>query len=276
MVRPAVRYVPPGPVYGSPVSITEDAPAPAQAPPRSIVRTASGRPSPWWLLVAICVLVLVAVATAITTWWAATRETRTTSYRVLGDLAGIRLDLGAADVEIDGGAGAVEVRRVDRFAFGHPSGERRAVAAGVLTVASRCPAQVLGTCRTAYRVAVPDNVPVTLRTSSGSVRLVGVRASVTVTTSSGPVVADAFCGFSLRASSDTGAVRAVTQCSPDRLELRSRSGDVRAAVPPGRYRVDAQSASGRLRVRGLTLADDAPFQIQALSTTGDVTVEGTP
>ena len=57
-------------------------------------------------------------------WWALTRETRTTSYRVLGDVAGVRLDLGDADVEIDGGATAIEVRRVDTFAFGQPSDER--------------------------------------------------------------------------------------------------------------------------------------------------------
>ena len=58
-------------------------------------------------------------------WWARTRETRTTTYRVLGDLAGIRLDVGDADVEIDGGAAAIEVRRIDRFAFGAPSDEDR-------------------------------------------------------------------------------------------------------------------------------------------------------
>jgi hypothetical protein len=102
------------------VSITED--APTVAPPSSAPRTrppgrgGSGRH-------------LRPAArrrrAAFTIAWLASRETRTTSYRVLGDLAGIRLDLGDADVEIDGGASAVEVRRVDRFAFGKPSVERR-------------------------------------------------------------------------------------------------------------------------------------------------------
>ena len=66
------------------------------------------------------VVILVVVAATLAIWWARSRETRTTTYRVLGDLAGIRLDLGDADVEIDGGATAVEVRRVDRFAYGAP------------------------------------------------------------------------------------------------------------------------------------------------------------
>jgi hypothetical protein len=58
------------------------------------------------------------------------------------------------------------------------------------------------------------------------------------------------------------------------MELRSGDGDVRAVVPRGRYRVDAASDVGRQRVRGLTVADDAPFLIQALSTRGSVEVQG--
>jgi hypothetical protein len=232
------------------------------------------RVSAWWWLVAACGAVLVAAGIAVAIWWAVSRETRTTSYRVLGDLAGIRLDIGAADVEIDGGGGAVEVRRVDEFAFGHPSRERRTVRAGRLSIVSRCPEQVIGNCRTSYRVTVPDNVAVAVITSSGAVRLTGVRASVQVQTGSGGVAAGGFCGFSLRAISDAGDVRATADCSTERLELRSRTGDVHAVVPAGRYRVDAESDSGRRRVRGVTADDDAPYQVQALSTTGDVTVEG--
>jgi hypothetical protein len=208
-------------------------------------------------------------------WWGASRETRTTSYRVLGDLSGIDLDLGDADVQIDGGGGAVEVRRVDRFSFGHASTERRSVHGGVLRLVSRCPDQVLGACRAAYRLTVPDNVPVQLETASGSVRLNGVRASVQVTTGSGAIAATGFCGHALRAVSDSGAVVATADCSVEQFTLRSRSGDVHAIVPAGRYRVDAQSDAGSRRVRGVVAADDAPFQVQALSTSGDVSVDGT-
>jgi hypothetical protein len=250
------------------VSITED--APVQAPPKP--RNGRGSAA-WWWLVAACVLVLVAVATTLAIWWAATLETRTTSYRVLGDLTRIDLNLGDADVEIDGGATAVEVRRVDRFAYGAPSDERRSIAGGTLTIASTCPEQVLGSCRASYRLTVPDNVPLEIKSSSGSVRVTGVRASVHITTDDGAIVATGFCGFLLRASSDSGDVRAASECSADRLELRSRSGDVRVTAPAGRYQIDAQSDSGSSRIRGLTNVDEAPFQIQALSTTGDVSVE---
>jgi hypothetical protein len=216
--------------------------------------------------------VLVAGAVMLAIWWAVTLQTRTTPYRVLGDLAGIRLDLGDADVEIDGGATAVEVRRVDRFAYGAPSDERRSIAGGTLTIVSRCPRQVLGSCRAAYRLTVPDNVPIEIETTGGSVRLTGVRASVHVTTGEGAITATGFCGFLLRSSSDSGDVRATSECSADRLELRSRTGDVRVVVPSGRYQIDAQSDSGTSRIRGLTNVDDAPFQVQALSTSGNVFV----
>jgi Putative adhesin len=232
------------------------------------------RVSAWWWLVAACGAVLVAVAAAVAIWWGASSEVRTTSYRVLGDLAQIRLDLGAADVEVDGGGGAVDVRRVERFAFGHPSRERHTVEAGRLTIVSRCPRQVLGACRASYRVTVPDNVAVVVTTSSGAVRLAGVRATVQVQTRSGGIAATGFCGFSLRAISEAGNVSAAADCSTERLELRSRSGDVLARVPAGRYRVDAQSDAGLRRVRGVTEDDQAPYQVQTLSTTGDVAVEG--
>ena len=252
------------------MSITEDAPVEALPQPRP----EAPRAAAWWWVVAASVLVLVATAATLAVWWGLTRETRTTTYRVLGDdLAGVHLDLGDADVEIDGGAPAVEVRRVDRFAFGEPSREERSVTDNRLSIDSRCPDQVLGSCHATYRLTVPDNVPVEIETSSGSVLLTGVRASVQVDTRSGAITATGFCGFSLRASSDSGDVSAVAECSADRLELRSRSGDVHAVVPAGRYQVDAQSDSGSTRIRGLTPSDDAPFQIQALSASGNVSVE---
>jgi hypothetical protein len=56
--------------------------------------------------------------------------------------------------------------------------------------------------------------------------------------------------------------------------LRSTDGSVRASVPPGRYQVEAESTNGAERVSGVASVDDAPFSIQALSSSGDVTVEG--
>jgi hypothetical protein len=252
------------------VSITED--APVQVAPQQQSRSAATTVA-WWWLVAVSGLVLVLAGGTVVTWWALTRETVNTSYRVLGDVTGIRLDLGAADVEIDGGATAIEIRRTDEFAFGQPSSESHTVQDGRLNVVSRCPDQVLGGCHASFHISVPDNVPLDIETASGRVRLTGVRTSVRINSGSGAITATNFCGFAFSATSDSGDVGVRSECSADRLEARSRAGDVNVTVPPGRYAVDAQSDSGATRVRGLQNVEDAGFQIEAQSTSGDVTVE---
>jgi Putative adhesin len=258
------------------VSITEDAPAvPVSRPSVAFSPGRARRPSPWWLLVGGSALVLALVALALGGWWAASRETRITSYRVVGTLSAVELELDAAAVEVlGGGGGAVDVRRTDGFAFGRPPTERRAIEGGVLRISSRCPDIVLGTCETSYRISVPDNVQVNVRTTSGPVRMSRLNASARIATGSAPITIDGFCGFALTATSADGDVRARTDCSPDRVELRSGSGLVHATVPSSRYSVEAESATGSERVRGIIVAPDASFQIQAISGGDDVIVEG--
>jgi hypothetical protein len=261
------------------MSITEDAPAAASAARRPHVRLPgpARTASPWWLLVAASALVLIAVALVMGVWWAASSETRIVPpYRVVGTLSSVELDLGAAPVEITGGAGgAVEVGRVERYAFGRRPRETRSVQDGVLRITSRCRDTILGRCDVAYRIGVPDNVLVSVRTSSGRVHIGGLNGSARVTTGSGPIAIDGFCGFTLVATSTSGNVSGAAECSPDRIELRSGSGDVHAIVPVGRYRVDAHSDRGPApRVRNITVADDAAFTVQALSGNGVVTVDG--
>jgi DUF4097 and DUF4098 domain-containing protein YvlB len=127
-----------------------------------------------------------------------------------------------------------------------------------------------------YRVVVPDNVPVTVRTAGGAVRFQGYRGSARVTTRGGDIDIAGFCGFSLQARAESGDIAANAACAPQQLTLRSTHGSVRVSVPRGRYQVEAESAAGRHSVRGLDAAPDAPFAIQALSSTGDVSVEGRP
>lgn len=232
----------------------------------------------WPRLVTASASVVLLVALLLAAWWVASSEERVTSYSVRGTLTAIALDLGNADAEIVGGrqSPVVDVRRTDSFAFDRPADAERSVSRGTLRLRSRCPATVLGSCSASYRLTVPNNVPVTIRTASGDVRLDGFRGSARIETGTGNVSATAYCGFVLRARADDGNVSASASCAPNRLELRSRTGDVRAVVPPGRYRIDADSDTGRQRVDGLTTADDAPFQILALSGAGDVDLEAGP
>jgi len=125
-----------------------------------------------------------------------------------------------------------------------------------------------------YRLVVPDNLPIDIRTDAGQVRFRGYRGSATVVTTSGDIDITDFCGFSLDARADSGDITTNWSCPPQRMSVRSSSGSVHAIVPSGPYQVDAESASGRNVVRGITATSEAPFSIQALSTSGDVVVEG--
>ena len=237
------------------------------------------RASPWWWLVAASALLLLVIAAVLAVWWATSRTTQTVTYNVRGTPTTLELDVGSAPVQITGGAtGAVEVRRTEEFAFGRRPEITRDVDArsGLVRVTARCPATVLATCDVSFRIAVPDNVLVTVRTTSGRVAIASLNGSARVATSSGDVAISGFCGFTLVATSASGDVSAAADCSPDRMELRSSSGDVHAVVPAGRYRVDAHNDANEQRVRNLTEADDASFAIQALSGSGDVVVESAP
>jgi hypothetical protein len=234
--------------------------------------------SSWGWLVTVSAFALLTAGLAMVVWWAATSEERTGTYNVRGSVLGITLDLGEADLQIVGGGSqsALQVSHTDRFAFGHPAEAERAIKGGTLRLRSRCPAALLGSCSSSYRLRVPDNVPVRVRTTSGNVTSSGYRGSATVETNSGDVNFDGWCGFNLQVRAEVGDVRTAAACTPQRLQLRSRQGSVDALVPPGRYRVDASTDEGTRTVRGVTTGEDAPFQIQALSTTGDVRVGSGP
>jgi hypothetical protein len=222
-------------------------------------------------------LVVVGCLVALAIWGLASTQDRLVSFDVRGTLQGVDLDLGSAGVEVVRGTNAslVSVRRDEHFSFSRAARVSRSVRDGVLRVRGRCPATVANSCSASYRVIVPDNVPVDVRTTSGAIRLTDYHGSARISTQSGDVDVRDFCGFSLQVRAETGDVGVTSPCAPQRLSLRSTSGGVHAVVPPGRYQVDAESASGSQKVRGgVENATDAPFSIQALSTSGDVLVEG--
>jgi hypothetical protein len=226
--------------------------------------------------VAVCGAVVGVAAITLGIWSFASSQERRVVYAVQGMVTGVSLDLGDADVVVVGGGRttSVSVQHVDRFGFGHGPVAQRAVAGGVFRVRSRCPRTVLHGCSVAYRVVVPDNVPLAVRTSGGSVRFDGYRGSARITTGAGDIDIDGFCGFALQARADDGGdIDASTACPPPQLSLRTTTGHVHVQVPPARYRVDASTSGSRPRVRGVTTDAGAPFAIQALSGSGAVTVE---
>jgi hypothetical protein len=236
------------------------------------------RVSPWGRVVAISALLVVGGAVALAVGALASNRERVILYPVSGALKGVVFDLADGGIEIVGGGrrDSVSVERTERFAFGHDAESTRSVRDGVLRVGSRCPSAFPGRCTVSYRIVVPDNLPVEVRTGSGNVRLRDYRGSALLATDGGDIDVAGFCGFSLDARAGSGNVAAQTACAPPKLSLRANTGSVRAIVPRGSYDLDAESASGSERVRGVTTTPEAPFSIRALSGSGDVSVEGRP
>ncbi|MCW3033617.1 MAG: hypothetical protein JWM60_1962 [Solirubrobacterales bacterium] len=227
----------------------------------------------WSLLVSVSVAICILVALLAIVGWIASLHTNVTTYSYSGAITHVRLRLASGDATIvSSPSAAVEVRRTDRYAFGHAARERRSFAAGIVSVSSSCPRIILGSCSASYEVAVPETATVEVRTGDGNVRLDGFRGSANVRTGSGSVAAAAYCGFDLSAVSGSGDLQVATACAPRHLLLHTGSGNASALVPPGRYRVDASGA--RRRVGGVTPDAGAPFTLDLHSGSGTVTIGG--
>ena len=140
---------------------------------------------------------------------------------------------------------------------------------------SRCPTSLLGPCTVSYRVIVPDNVALDVRTTAGNVSLRSYRGTARVTTSAGAIDIGGYCGNSLDARSGAGAITVSRR-------LRAAAG----VAAFGHRRDPRGAAAGPLRPRrrehvaarrscaASTARSDAPYVVQVLSASGDVSVEG--
>ena len=151
--------------------------------------TTSARISRWGVVVMVCALLIVGGTAALAIASVTSSHKRIVSFAVSGSLSGVALDVDDADVLIAGGGqrSVLGVQRTDRFAFGHDAEVQRSLAGDELRIRSRCPNAVPRACSVHYRVVVPDNVPVTVRTAAGTVSFRGYRGSARVTTRSGDI-----------------------------------------------------------------------------------------
>ena len=236
-------------------------------------RTTVRRFSPWALLVVGSLMALVAGAAVLAAWWLGSSRTATVGYAVPGKLLGIELRVQSGNVTIVGGShSGVSVSRSDHSVYGHGPREQRSVRLGNLRLVSSCPVLVLGSCASNYRIEVPDNVSISVRAEHGTVRLEGYQGSANITTDAGSISAESYCGLVLGATSASGNISVGTSCSAERLALFSDSGSVAVTVPAGHYRIQANSQSGSSHVIGLVNDAGAPWDIEAGSNSGTVTV----
>ena len=241
------------------------APHAGGAEARSRLRT---RFSPWRLLVATSATVLIAAIAVMAGLWALTADRTFASYSASGALLGIEIDVARGNVEILGGGGRAG-SATERAVYGHEPVERRTIESGVLRIESQCAALVVGSCQADYRIAVPESVSITIVAERGDVRLAGYRGSAQIATNGGSISVGAFCGHKLQATARGGSIDVTAICAPEDLALRTDSGNVTAAPPPGRS-ASMPTRTWHRRRRAAPENDiDAPWTIQALSNSGD-------
>ncbi|MGZ4383160.1 MAG: DUF4097 family beta strand repeat-containing protein [Gaiellaceae bacterium] len=239
----------------------------------------SRRLSPWGLTVACSFGVLALAAAAMGAMRLTMTSSSSSTVSIGAELTRVELNVERGNVTVLGGGNPspVVLRHHDHSAFGHGPIQLRTVRDGVLSVSSSCPTVLLGSCSSDYQLIVPDNVPVTVRAGDGGITLDAYHGSAELETGGGPIRVVAFCGFELDAKTSAGDIDVGASCSPQELRLLSSSGDITAVVPPGRYQIEAASSSGVTHpLRGLTSERGAPWSIQAISNSGDVSVEAAP
>jgi hypothetical protein len=246
----------------------------SSTPEAGLSRRGLRRLSRWALLVTLSLAVLLAGVLLLGVWWLASSQTTSADYYTAPEArTGIEVHVQSGDVTIVGGSTVgVFVSRIDHSVFGHGPHERLAVHGGILHLVSSCPALVVGSCASSYRLIVPYDVPISVRAEHGTISLDVYRGSADIATDNGAISVEGYCGSVLGAASSSGDVSVSTACPPKRLVLRSDSGNISATVTAGDYQIDAASTTGSAYVHGLVNDNGAPWAIEALSNSGNVTV----
>ena len=203
---------------------------------------------------------------------------------VSDQIRSVRIDNESGGVTVNGAKGkaGASVHRTLEYRGERPGDPTYEVDKGVLVLRG-CGQD----CSVTYTVAVPTGVPVSGRTSSGSITLTDV-GGVRVSTSSGRIRMDGIAGdVSARTSNGQiegrdvrgDEIRAVT--SNGRIDLAPTSGqdvlavasngDITLTVPAGRYDVSAQSDNGTKDI-GVP-QDPAGARLDLQTSNGDITVE---
>lgn len=210
---------------------------------------------------------------------------------------------GSVTIRGDGQAGQVRINRIVRYQRDEP-GKTYRLAGTVLHIETDCGNR----CSVDYDIQAPagvavrgengsgdmdldDVAAVDVRVGSGSISVTDGSAEVSVRTGSGEITVDGATG-GLNATAGSGSIDArrvaggpvrlktgsgevaLVMTKPGSVSAEASSGEVTVTVPPGRYRVRADTGSGNLDVR--VPDDPAGEHLLELETgSGDITAATT-
>ncbi|MCK7626706.1 DUF4097 domain-containing protein [Streptomyces sp. RS10V-4] len=126
-------------------------------------------------------------------------------------------------------------------------------------------------CEVAYRVLLPRDASVDLRTSGGNITVRGASGGITAQTSGGDITVEDTTARTAKARTSGGNVEMTLGAVPDEVSGRTSGGDVTIHVPRSTYAVDAGTSGGSRKV-SVPSDEDSAHKISARTSGGDVSV----
>jgi hypothetical protein len=218
-----------------------------------------------------------------------TEKTKITAIKVTGGTGDIYVKTAAVT--------ETTIKRVVRRSSN--PGESYRLQGSTLTLDTSCGRD----CDVSYEIVAPAGVTLDGELRSGDVHLTGVGATdlrvtsgdIRVDDASGPVELQATSGdirvldaaSTVKVKSTSGDVQAINAAgavdlevtsgditaklaNPASVRVRAHSGDVEVIVPPGKYKVNADTGSGDNTVTGVTNDSTAKNTLDVETTSGDV------
>ncbi|OIJ98049.1 DUF4097 family beta strand repeat-containing protein [Streptomyces colonosanans] len=201
-----------------------------------------------------------------------------------GKITSVRLEIGSGGATVNGtkGNGRLSLRRTVAYRGDRPQGASYRIEDGVLVLGG-CGSH----CSVTYIVDVPAGIPVSGKTSSGSVSVTRV-GEVKVATSSGliemndvsgPVEARTsngrirgrnIAGRRLQAKTSNGAIE-LSLATPQDVRAKTSNGHIDLTVPQAGYRVSAKNGNGS---KNIDVTDDPSgrYRLDLTTSNGEIAV----
>ena len=214
----------------------------------------------------VCTVVLVAVPAACAAL--GVQNHHTVDYDVNQPVSTVVINDTAGNVEVTGGAGALNVSEQQSYHDTAPT-TSHSVVDGTLTLTFTCSTD---DCGVDYDVQVPDGTAVRISTSAGDVTLSVLSGAVQAATSAGKITGSGLSARQARFTDSAGDVLIGFTAPPASLYADSDAGDVTILLPgSASYRVAASSQAGAVHVT-VPQSAGSGNAVTAQSEAGDVAV----
>ncbi|MGW7486748.1 DUF4097 family beta strand repeat-containing protein [Streptomyces sp. NPDC054786] len=126
-------------------------------------------------------------------------------------------------------------------------------------------------CDVGYRVLLPRDASVDLRSSGGDITVHGAAGGIAAETSGGNITVADSTARTAKARTSGGNVDLALSTAPDQVSGRTSGGDVTIRLPKGSYAVDASTSGGNRKV-SVPADEGSAHKVTARSSGGDVSV----